>query len=282
VREWQADVYRRPLQDDAGNALWELVICERDRALLIAACPQPYLNAAWLTGQLTTAMNLHGKPDRLLVFRPQSLSLLEAAAEALGILVQGSRHTPELKALLQYRADDYPTLPNYTGQPYNPIALDRPPPVPLSDALWGDRWRFAAIPSGDFMLAFAEKPIPIRSIPDRVLPQQIGLASTTPIPGVIIDGGRTSMRLARWIQDQDPVAVQYIPGAPDGLIMDAGLVDRWILTTFNDADVSAAGQTYQHRLVDSQGLHFLLIQPDDSGITYTALWLLRSPIDSPT
>ncbi len=277
MREWQADVYRRPLQDEAGNALWELVVCEGDRALLIAACPQPNLSAAWLTGQLTTAINLHGKPDRLLVFRPQSLSLLEVATEPLNISVQGSRHTPALKALLQHRADDYPTLPNYTGQPYDPIALDRPPPVPLSDALWGDRWRFAAIPSSDFMLAFAEKPIPIRSTPDRFLPQQVGLASTTPIPGVVIDGGRASMRLARWLQDQNPVAVQYVPGAPDGLVMDTGLVDRWILTTFDDADVGAAGQTYQQRLAESNGLHFLLIQPDDSGITYTALWLLRSP-----
>ncbi len=47
------------------------------------------------------------------------------------------------------------------------------------------------------------------------------------------------------------------------LILEASLADRWILATFADEKVSAAG------------LYFLLVQPDDSGMTYTGLWLLQ-------
>jgi hypothetical protein len=64
-------------------------------------------------------------------------------------------------------------------------------------------------------------------------------------------------------------------GEPDGLILEAGLCDRWVITTFNDADVARAGQQFERRKQASQGLHFLLVRPDDSGMTTTGLWLLQ-------
>jgi hypothetical protein len=64
-------------------------------------------------------------------------------------------------------------------------------------------------------------------------------------------------------------------GTPDGLILEASLADRWILATFADEEASAGGKLYEERKQLSQGLHFLLVQPDDSGMTYTGLWLLQ-------
>ncbi|MEN8447216.1 MAG: Tab2 family RNA-binding protein, partial [Cyanobacteria bacterium J06555_13] len=52
-------------------------------------------------------------------------------------------------------------------------------------------------------------------------------------------------------------------------------VDRWILTTFEDDDVAAAARTFTERKIAAKGLHFLLVRPDDSGMTYTGLWLLQ-------
>jgi hypothetical protein len=57
--------------------------------------------------------------------------------------------------------------------------------------------------------------------------------------------------------------------------LEAGLVDRWVVVTFEDSEVKAAGKIYQERKQLSQGLHFLLVQPDDSGMTYTGFWLLQ-------
>jgi hypothetical protein len=39
------------------------------------------------------------------------------------------------------------------------------------------------------------------------------------VPGVVIDGGRQSMRLARWLQEARPGALHYLAGAPDGLVL---------------------------------------------------------------
>ena len=274
---WQVDFYRRPELDEQGQALWELVICEVEGAVrAIAWCPQAEVNAAWLTAQLQAAAAGH-LPQQIEVFRPQALSLLEVAGHGLGVAVKPTRLLPALKQVLRQRATVYPQLPGYTGQPYDPLALEAPPPVPVPENLWGDRWRFGAIAAADLIPAFAHKPIPIRATPDDWQPAALGLASSQPIPGVIIDGGRVSMRLARWLADTRPAFLHYIPGEPDGLILEAGLVDRWILATFDDPDVQTAARTFQERQQAAQGLHFLLIQPDDSGLTYSGLWYLRKP-----
>lgn len=278
THSWELDFYRRPLQDEAGNPLWELLVCDSVGDFrYVAVCPQAEASADWLLVQLQQAIEAgQSKPDRVHVFRPQTLNLLEPVGKQLGIPIEATRRTPTLKRWLEEKAVEYPIQTGYTGQPYQPLALDKLPPVPLSDSLWGDRWRFAALPAADLVDAFRDRMIPILDLPDPLLPLNLGLASTTLIPGVAIDGGRQAMRLAFWLQQAQPVSLSYVPGAPDGLVLEAGLVDRWILTTFEDTEVATAGHTFEQRKQLSQGLHFLLVQPDDSGMTYSGFWLLET------
>lgn len=273
---WQVDFYRRPLQDEQKNPLWELVLCSEDKTFAAYGfCPQPEATSDWIVAQLKNLMADGVIPERLDVFRPQSLGPIQTAATQLNIPVMPTRHAPALKQYLQERATVYPTLPQYTKETYEPIAIESPPPVPIPDMLWGDRWRFASMNCGDMEPFFKDKPIPILEFPPYLNPIKQGIASTTVIPGVVINGGRQSMRLARWLKEQRPVALHYIPGEPDGLILDTGLCDRLILTTFDDPEVRNAAIAYQERLSASNGLHFLLIQPDDSGMTYSGMWLLH-------
>jgi hypothetical protein len=274
---WQADFYRRPLQNQAGQPLWELLVCTPDKTFTASAfCPQSEANSAWLTMQLSKMAGDRTQPEQIQIFRPQCLSLIEAACKPLGITVEPTRHVDALKQLLQERAEQYPRMENYTGQPYQALELEKPPPAPLPEMLWGKQWRFAAIAASDLISAFQHRPIPIVEMPDSLLPLNLQLSSTTLIPGVVIDAARQSMRLARWLQDQRPVALNYIPGSPDGLILEAGLVDRWILHTFEDPEVIAAARTFRERQQVSKGIHFLLVQPDDSGMTYSGFWLLST------
>ncbi|MEB3357323.1 MAG: Tab2/Atab2 family RNA-binding protein [Synechococcales bacterium] len=274
---WEIDLYRRPLRDEAGQPLWELVICSRDRQVAAYAfCPQSDVNGRWVTEQLADLAAQTAQPKEIYVFRPQSLSLIETAGQSLGIAVVPTRRTPTLKAYLRDRLAFYRTLPQYTQEPYDPTQVEQLPPVPLPESLWGDRWQFGAIAAGDIEPFFREKPVPILDMPAVLLPMHLQIPSTLPIPGVIIEGGRQSMRLAQWVQAQRPVSLDYVPGEPDGLILAAGLCDRWVLATFDDADLVQPAQTYRQRQQESQGLHFLLIQPDDSGITYSGFWLLQT------
>ncbi|WP_396797867.1 Tab2/Atab2 family RNA-binding protein [Microcoleus sp. FACHB-1515] len=274
--QWQVDFYRRPLQSETGQPLWELVVCDAAGELRYwSMCPQSEANSQWSATELRSILTQTGiTPEALQVFRPQSLSIIQAAAQTLGITVEPTRHTPALKAFLQQRSQDYPGMAGYTGQSYDPLALDSPPPTPLPEELWGDRWRFASLPAGE-LDRFRDRPIPIVAMPDALMPFNLKLSSTLAIPGVVIDGGRQSMRLARWLKDENPAFLNYIPGDPDGLILEAGLVDHWVVATFDDPEVKTAAQTFRSRQQASQGVHFLLIQPDDSGMTYSGFWLLR-------
>ncbi|MEA5575607.1 Tab2/Atab2 family RNA-binding protein [Anabaena sp. UHCC 0451] len=258
---WQVDFYRSPQKDATEQVLWELLICDPTRSFeYVATCPQSQANSKWLTEQFKLAAKAK-LPDIIQLFRPQSLSLITAVGNNLGINIEATRHTLALKKWLQEK--QYPTV------------IDKLPPTPLPENLWGEEWRFANIPAGDIVDEFANRPIPVLQIPEFLQPINLGLASTVPIPGVIIYGGRQSLRLARWLQEAHPVSLNYIAGAPDGLILEAGLADRWILATFEDAEVTAAAKVYEQRKQLSKGLHFLLVQPDNSGMTYSGFWLLQ-------
>lgn len=151
------------------------------------------------------------------------------------------------------------------------------PPQPLPDAVLGETWQFGAVPAGDMTSLFEHRPIPIVVAPPDRWPLQLALASTTKIPGVIIQGGRRSRLLAQWLQEQQPEAVVAMATDPGGLILAAAGDRRWVLATFTDAEVLQSAQLYQQRQQNAKGLHFLLIQPDDSGVTSSGFWLLQIP-----
>jgi hypothetical protein len=274
---WEADCYRRPLQDAAGRPVWELLVCDSAFNFTYGAmAPQAEISGLWVRQHLQIALEKSGQlPTAIRVFRPQSLPLLQAAAQPLGLKVEPSRRTPTLKQWLVQRSSWYAAQPNSSGEPYDPLALDRPAPVPMPESLWGEQWRFGSLMAQDFQESLIHEPIPIQLVPPEWLPLQLGLASTTAIPGLIIDAGRRALPLAQWLQEQNPAALTYIPGPPDGVILEAGLVDRWVLTTFEDEQVQAAAQAFRERQAQAQGLHFLLVRPDESGMTFTGLWLLR-------
>lgn len=152
------------------------------------------------------------------------------------------------------------------------------PPVPLPEELWGDRWQFASLTAGDFWDYFSGRMIPIQSLPQPWQPLQLGLASDQFLPGVAITGGRRSMQLAKWIGTTDPREILYQPGTPDGVILHSGDHDRHILATFEDPEMRQAGEIFMQRKLAAQGLHFLLIQPDDSGMTQSGVWLLKAAL----
>jgi hypothetical protein len=253
---WQVDFYRSSVSDISGQVLWELLICDPTRNFeYTATCLQSQANSSWLTAELKLAMG--GKlPDVIQVFRPQSLGLIQIAGNNLGIKIEPTRRTFALKKTQQ-------------------VDIDKPPPVPLPENLWGKEWRLATILTEDLVDRFAERPIPVLDIPEFLYPIHLGLADQVPVPGMVIYAGRQSMALVRWLQQVHPVALNYIAGAPDGWVLEAGLVDRWIIATFTDAEAAIAAQVYEQRKQLTQGLHFLLVQPDDSEMTYSGFWLLQ-------
>lgn len=276
---WQADFYYLPEQTESER-LWELVICipvditqnkpiDKHQVTSIQ-CNSSQANAQWLTERIKEIAK-DKLPNKIQVFRPQALGLIAAAAEQLNITVEATRNTFTLKeALTQKYQEKYPN--------YNPIKLDKPVPQPLPEKLWGDKWQIANIKAGQIVDIFRDRPIPICHLPESLYPINLGVASDISIPGIVVYGGRKSMQIAQWIQQENPAFINYIPtqiGKSGGFILETGLVDRWVFNTFESEQAAEIARNYEQKKQSSLGLHFILIQPDDSGMTYTAFWLLK-------
>jgi RNA-binding protein Tab2/Atab2 len=149
------------------------------------------------------------------------------------------------------------------------------PPQPLPENLWGDHWQFVSLLAEDLEFRLWERPIPVRDAAPLALPSQQNLGASATIPGILINAGRQAMKLSRWLLDRQPeqlVAVNLELGA---VILTTVQRERWILATYQDAMVRESAQTFESRKAQCSNIHFLLIQPDDSGITHTGLWILK-------
>ncbi|HEY9823848.1 MAG TPA: Tab2 family RNA-binding protein [Stenomitos sp.] len=151
------------------------------------------------------------------------------------------------------------------------------PPQPLPESLWGDRWQFASLLAEDLEYRLHDFPIPIRHTAPMALPSEQDLAPGSVIPGVIIEAGRQAMRLSRWLDEQQPTLINAVNRELGALMIETAQQQQWILATYQDNEVKTAAQTFEDRKVQSCGIHFLLIQPDASGVTYSGLWILRHP-----
>jgi hypothetical protein len=270
---WQSDLFRNSSSTQGENQ-WLLIICDRDNKLIYEAqCEQSQVNATWLTNQLQQA-GQDNPPTKIQIFRPQIIGLFTLATKNLNVSLETTRRIPAIKEKVRQYTEI--NLSVISGKNY--LGLDRPPPQNLPENIWGQDWNLVSISAGEIINFTQNRPIPFCDLPESLLAIHSQLNPTTKIPGIVINGGKKSLILARWLVKEQPVALNYIPteiGRSGGLVLESGLVDRWILATFESETVAIAAKAYEQAKQETQGLHFLLVQPDDSGMTYTGFWLLK-------
>ena len=273
---WQSDLFRSSSSTQTENQ-WFLLICDRQGTIIYEAkCSQSEVNAQWLKTQLQQATQ-NIVPDKIQIFRPEIIGLFTLATQSLNISLETTRRTTAIKEKLrQYTENNLSVISTR-----NHLSLDRPPPQNLPENIWGENWSFVSISAGEIVDFAQNRPFPYCDLPKSLLATNSQLDPTIKIPGIVIYGGKKSLTLARWLAKEEPVALNYIAteiGKSGGLVLESGLVDRWIIATFESSTVAQAAKAYEQSKQESLGLHFLLIQPDDSGMTYTGFWLLKDEL----
>lgn len=276
MKIWQSDLLRFSASTKEKDR-WLLLVCDRDGTMIHEAqCPQNEVNGQWLTTQLQQATQTQ-IPDKIQVFRPQIVGLFTIATESLNIPLETTRRTPAIKEKLrQYTETNLSVISSR-----NYLSLDRPPPQNLPENIWGENWSIVSISAGEIVNFVTDRPIPFKDLPESLLTINAKIDPATKVPGIVVYGGKKSSIIARWLAKEQPVALNYIPteiGKSGGLVLESGLVDRWIFATFESVAVAQAAKAYEQNKKFSQGLHFLLLQPDDSGMTYTGFWLLKDEL----
>ncbi len=288
--DWELDYYSRPILEADGKKRWELLICSTPEVgagddgtshqfRWVQTCPATSVNSIWLKEALEQALCAaedqgFAPPRRLRCWRASMRTMVQRAAEGLGMELVSSRRTYALVNWLQERERSvYPHEPGYMAGPLAPPPQPlRPIAVPLPEAARGESWAWASLPlealagAGEWDLGFA-----------GLVPLPSGLEAEVPVPGIRLFSPSRALALAGWLAGLEPVRLE-ISGLQ--LVLEAGMEDRWLLTNLDQAEAEAAARAFAAARTQAGGLQFMAVQANEADQRFEGFWLLRDLPDA--
>jgi hypothetical protein len=278
---WELDFYSRPILDEKGKKIWELLICESpigianqiDSLFRYAQyCPSTQVNSNWLKAAIAEAIaQAPNPPDKIRFFRQAMNNMITKACGEVGITAQLSLRTFALNLWLQERIQEvYPQHPGYQPGITPAVAFAPTNPQPLPDALIGEKWQFVTLEASalsemnDWEIDFGEAfPISL-----------VKLKPTTPVPGLLIFSSRAKA-LAAWMSGLELACVKVEREPTARLLLETGIDDRWILAPLLTAQVQSEADGFEATKQQAQKIHFLAVQSDPESETFAGFWLLQ-------
>mmetsp|Transcript_8234 Transcript_8234/g.17643 ORF Transcript_8234/g.17643 Transcript_8234/m.17643 type:complete len:377 (-) Transcript_8234:811-1941(-) len=277
---WEIDFCSRPLLDERGKKVWELLICDPERKFEYSEYfPNSKINSAELKKTIDKLLAQAGavKPDKAKFFRGQMQTIITKALTDLGIKAVPSRRCFTIMSWIQERLDNvYKQDSRYNDKAQSLFVLDLGAPEPLPDALRGEKWAFVQIPLGTltemlesvtsremFGSTFSLKSAGVDDLPKDIL-----------IPGVAVFS-RRSLPLAAWTNGLEIAAVKADVDR-SCLILETGVNQRWRYGGWRATpDSIEEAEGWEEAKQGVKGLHFLAVQPDPDSEELNGLWLLQ-------
>lgn len=284
--DWELDYYSRPIVEADGKKRWELLICSTPAGAepqpdfqWVMPCPAASVNSIWLREALEQAIGAAAeqglaRPRRLRCWRGAMRTMVQRAAEGLGLELVPSRRCYALVTWLQQRERSvYPTQEGYLAGPLAPPPQPlRPVALPIPETARGDSWAWATLP----LAALAEArqwPIDFAGL----TPMPEAADGDAAVPGIRLFGGSRALAIAGWIAGLEPVRLEV-----DGrqLVLEAGLEDRWLLSDLSGEEAPEAAAALRAAREQACGMQFLAVQASPGDQRFTGFWMLRDLPDS--
>jgi len=281
--DWELDYYSRPIVEADGKKRWELLICSTPDPSLVEAvepfrwarsCPAGSVNSLWLREALQEALDAAadqglGRPRRLRCWRASMRTMVQRAAEGLGLELVPSRRCYALVEWLREReASVYPAEEGYLCGPLAPLpAPIRPIPVPLPEAVRGDRWSWVSLPAA----TLAEAPEWQTGFAS-LLPLPEGIDPQAPVTGLRLVSRSRALAISGWLAGLEPVRLE-IDG--EQLVLEAALEDRWLVAMLSNEEAAAAAAAFALAREQAGGLQFIAVQSDENAPGFEGFWILR-------
>jgi len=279
--DWELDYYSRPVLEADGKKRWELLICSTPSFAAsdagfrwVKVCPATSVNSVWLQGALSEALAAaesegHRPPRRLRCWRASMRTMVQRAAEAIGLEVVPSRRC---YALLDWLRDRelrvYPEEAGYLAGPLAPPPIPIPPPaVLLPEAVRGDSWIWASLTVAALREAAAWE-IGFNGL--GALPA--GLADGLAVPGIRLFSANRSLAIAGWMAGLEPVRLEI---SGDALLLEASLENRWLLGKVASTEAAEVRDAFAAAREQAAGLQFIAVQSDPQSERFEGFWLLR-------
>jgi hypothetical protein len=277
---WELDFYSRPILDENGKKLWEILICESPSSVDTQLdslfrhaeyCASGEVNSLRLKQTLEEAIARTSKPpDRIRFFRQAMNNMITKACDDLGIPVQLSRRTYALNHWLQQRFEqEYPQHPGFQPGATPGVTFPETPALPLPDALVGQKWAFVTLEAG----AFDEMGEWAIDFSEAFPLSLAGVTSETRIPGVIVFSSR-AVPMAAWMSGLE-LGFLSLDDSPARLLLETGVNDRWVLASLPNAALQTEAKNFEAAKQQARGVHFLAIQTNPETDSFAGFWLLQ-------
>ena len=287
--DWELDYYSRPILEPDGKKRWELLICSSPLAgsagSLATAfrwalnCPAASVNSAWLRQSLEEALAAAAEqgfaaPRRLRCWRGSMRTMVQRAAEPLGLEVVSSRRCYTLVEWLQQReASVYPAEEGYMAGPLAPPPQPiQPLAVPLPEAARGDSWSWASLPLGALREASDWESSFLGLVP---LPPD--LDDAVMVSGLRLFSASRSLAIAGWLAGLEPVRLEVVGRQ---LVLEAGIEDRWLLGNLEEEEAEAAAEAFRAARAHAAGIQFIAVQSCEEQPGFDGFWILRDLPDA--
>lgn len=278
---WELDFYSRPLRDEEGKKVWEVLICQtplniEDRAETMFRytqfCPSNQVNSIWLKEAIEDAIAASPTPpSRIRFFRRPMANMISKSCKELAIPSSASRRTYALYQWLQERMETfYPILENYQAGANPSVQFLEFKPQPLPDALRGDKWAFVSLEAS----AFSDMSEWDISFGEAFGLSMVGLTPETSIPGLIIYSSRATP-LAAWMSGLELAYLRFDSSSRPSLLLETGENESWILDNLADAKTQGEAQNFEIAKQKAKNVHFLAVQSDPNSESFAGFWLLQ-------
>jgi RNA-binding protein Tab2/Atab2 len=279
---WEIDFYSRPILDEQGKKLWEVLICNAERTFEFARyCAGSEANARWLQTALEEAiaawqaqfdLSATARPEKMRFFRRPMTAIIMRACEGAGIPAQQSRRTYAMVQWLQERSQSvYPEHPGYQPNMAPPPKFEAAPALPLPDALVGDGWSFVSLKFAD-LAEMNQWDITFR---DGIPLELLKLDPDTAVPGLVIFS-RRAVPLAGWMSGLEVASLFYDTNPIPRLLLETGLSDRWVVAPLGKADLQKEAVDFEQAKQVAQQVHFLAVQTGPKEEAFAGFWLLQT------
>ena len=281
---WQMDFCSRPIVDERGKKVWELLLCDDSGSVRVSEFfMNNQVNSSSLREAIALAIEEAGaagvpRPSKVRFFRGQMTTIITRACSDLGIEVEPSRRCETLLDWMQERFETvYSQHEGFDAAALRASeALEPARPVPgsLPEALIAEQWLFVQLPlSGLVGEADAVRQGKVFGRISRLSGDAAAArGDDIVVPGVCVYSRRSSA-LAAYMMSYDIYTI-YPDANRLTLVLGAGLNDLYRFGAVEEKDVAEA-EAWEAAKAKAGGVHFLAVAPDQNSDKIDGFWLMQ-------
>jgi hypothetical protein len=280
LSDWELDFYSRPILDERGKKLWELLVTDSKRSFIFSEFfRNNKVNSTSLKLTITKLISEFGikKPSKCHFFRNQSLNIVTRALNDLEIRATPSRRCPTIMDLLEERLESiYKQHPGYCESSIDKSSIELLIPKSLPSKLKGEVWAFVQLSTYDLKKEVEE------SLNKNCFGSTAAYLETLYsvqrekiVPGVVVFSKR-SIPLSAWTNSLELASI-YVDMKLDCLVLESGVNQKWVYGSYRKSGATnEEARAWERSKKAVKGLHFLAIQPSRDSDTVSGLWLMQT------